>query len=322
MAPRRILVTGGAGFIGSHLVAALLDRGDQVSIADNFDPFYAERIKRRALEPLLARGARLFELDIRDEAALTAAFREARPDAVVHLASLAGVRPSLKNPALYMDVNMRGTANVLAAARDTGVRRFVFGSSSSVYGARSEAPFRETDRTDSPLSPYAASKIAGELLARTFHNLYGLEVVSLRFFTVYGPRQRPDLAIHKFSRKMLASEPLPFFGDGDSRRDYTFIDDILAGVLAAIERPGLHDEVINLGGAHTTSLRELIALLEESLGVKAVIDRLPEQPGDVPLTSADVTRAGQLLGYAPSTPIREGLKKFAEWMRGEGRDWV
>ena len=318
----RILVTGGAGFIGGHLVRSLLDRGDEVAVVDNFDPFYPERIKRRALEPLLARGARLFPIDIRDEAALQATFRASRPDAVVHLAALAGVRPSLVEPGRYIDVNVRGTANVLAAARDAGVRRFVFGSSSSVYGARTQAPFRETDRTDSPLSPYAASKAAGELLARTWHNLYGLEVVSLRFFTVYGPRQRPDLAIHKFARRMLAGQPLPFFGDGETRRDYTWFEDILAGVRAAIDRPGLSDEVVNLGGAATTTLKDLIALLEEALGVKAILDRQPMQAGDVPLTSADVSHGQTLLGYAPTTPIREGIKKFAEWMRGEGRDWV
>jgi UDP-glucuronate 4-epimerase len=318
----RILVTGGAGFIGSHLVAALQRRGDEVSVVDNFDNFYPERIKRRALAPLLDAGARLFEHDLRDADQMRAAFKEARPEIVVHLAALAGVRPSLADPSRYMDVNVRGTSVLLECARDTGVRRFVFGSSSSVYGARSNPPFRESDRVDSPLSPYAASKAAGELLVRSFHNLYRLETVSLRFFTVYGPRQRPDLAIHKFARRMLAGQSLPFFGSGDSRRDYTFIDDILAGVLAAIDRPGLRDEVCNLGGAHTTSLRELIALLEEALGVQAILDRQPDQPGDVPLTSADVTRAGELLGYAPKVPLREGLRIFAEWLRGEGRDWV
>ncbi len=318
----RMLVTGGAGFIGSHLVAALLARGDEVSIIDNFDPFYPERIKRRALAPLLARGARLFELDIRDADGVQKAFAQARPEQVVHLAALAGVRPSLSDPGRYVDVNVRGTANLLAAARDAGVRRFVFGSSSSVYGARTTAPFRETDRVDSPLSPYAATKTAGELLVRTFHNLYGIETVSLRFFTVYGPRQRPDLAIHKFSRLMLAGQKLPFFGDGESRRDYTFVEDILAGVLAALERRGLVDEIINLGGAQTTSLRELIALLEEALQVPALLEVQPAQPGDVLLTSADVSRGGELLGYAPRTPLRQGLKLFAEWLRGEGADWI
>jgi UDP-glucuronate 4-epimerase len=318
----RVLVTGGAGFIGSHLCARLLERGDEASALDNFDPFYPERLKRRALEPLLARGLRLFTGDIRDRDAVEHALREARPECLVHLAALAGVRPSLERPAEYMDVNVRGTAVLLEAARSSGVRRFVFGSSSSVYGKNAVPPFKETARIDSPLSPYAASKAAGEQLVSTWTNLYGLEAISLRFFTVYGARQRPDLAIHKFSRRMLAGQKLPFFGDGSSRRDYTYIDDILAGVLAALSVPLDRHEVVNLGGAHTTSLRELIGMLEEVLGVRAQLDMQPPQKGDMPLTSADVTHAGELLGYAPSTPLRTGLVKFAEWIRGEGRDWV
>jgi UDP-glucuronate 4-epimerase len=318
----RVLVTGGAGFIGSHLCGRLLERGDAVSAIDNFDPFYPERLKRRALEPLLARGLRLFPADIRDADAVDRAFGDARPECIVHLAALAGVRPSLERPAEYMDVNARGTTVLLEAARKAGVRRFVFGSSSSVYGANAVPPFRETARIDSPLSPYAASKAAGEQVVSTFRNLYGLEAISLRFFTVYGARQRPDLAIHKFARRMLAGQKLPFFGDGSSRRDYTFIDDILAGVLAALSVPLSRHEIVNLGGAQTTSLRELIALLEEALGVRAELDVQPAQMGDMPLTSADVTHAGKVLGYAPRTPLREGVRIFAEWVRGEGRDWV
>jgi UDP-glucuronate 4-epimerase len=314
---KRVLVTGGAGFIGSHLVKGLADRGDDVTIVDNFDPFYPERLKRRALDG----RARLIEADIRDQDAMTRAFAEARPEVVVHLAALAGVRPSLERPAAYMDVNVRGTACLLEAARAAPVRRFLLGSSSSVYGAHAQAPFRETARVDSPESPYAASKVASEVLARTFHNLYGIEVAALRFFTVYGPRQRPDLAIHKFSRRMLAGQPLPFFGDGSTRRDYTWVDDIVSGVLAACDVP-LRYDVVNLGGAHTTSLAELVALLEEALGVRAILDRQPAQPGDVPLTSADVTHGTAVLGYAPRTPIRAGLKKFAEWIRGDGQNWV
>jgi len=314
---KRVLVTGGAGFIGSHLVQALIDRGDEVSIVDNFDPFYPERLKRRALHP----RARLLESDIRDQDAMHRAFGEVKPDVVVHLAALAGVRPSLERPAAYMDVNARGTATVLEAARKAGTARFVLGSSSSVYGAHAQPPFRETARIDSPESPYAASKVASEVLARTFHNLYGVEVASLRFFTVYGPRQRPDLAIHKFSRRMLAGQPLPFYGDGSTRRDYTWVDDIIAGVLRACDVP-LQFDVLNLGGAQTTSLAELVTLLEEALGVKAVLDRQPAQPGDVPLTSADVSHAGEVLGYAPRTPIRAGLRQFAQWLRSEGRDWT
>ena len=318
----RVLVTGGAGFIGSHLCERLLARGDEVAALDNFDPFYPERLKRRAIEPLLQRGLRLFTADIRDADAVERAFREARPERVVHLAALAGVRPSLERPAEYMDVNVRGTAVLLEAARKSGVGRFVFGSSSSVYGSTAAPPFKESARIDSPLSPYAASKAAGEQLVSTWRNLYGLEAISLRFFTVYGARQRPDLAIHKFSRRMLAGEKLPFFGDGSSRRDYTYIDDILAGVLAALSVPLTRHEIVNLGGAQTTSLRELIGLIEEALGARAELDVQPDQKGDMPLTSADVSHAGTVLGYAPSTPMRQGLKKFAEWIRGEGRDWV
>jgi UDP-glucuronate 4-epimerase len=317
----RVLVTGGAGFIGSHLCARLLVRGDEVGCVDNFDPFYPERLKRRALEPLIALGMRFTEADIRDAQAMERAADELRPDCIVHLAALAGVRPSLERPTEYMDVNVRGTAVLLEAARKAKVRRFVFGSSSSVYGAHARPPFQESARVDSPLSPYAASKAAGEQLVAAWNNLYGLEAISLRFFTVYGPRQRPDLAIHKFARRMLAGEKLPFFGDGSSRRDYTYVDDILAGVLAALEVPLGHD-IVNLGGAHTTSLRELIALLEEALGVRAKLDELPAQMGDMPLTSADVTHAGRVLGYAPRTSMKEGLRLFAEWLRGEGRDWV
>jgi UDP-glucuronate 4-epimerase len=318
----RVLVTGGAGFIGSHLCARLLARGDEVSAIDNFDPFYPERVKRRALEPLLAQGLRLFQADIRDAAGVERAFREARPECIVHLAALAGVRPSLERPAEYMDVNVRGTAVLLEAARKASVRRFVFGSSSSVYGANAAPPFQETARIDSPLSPYAASKAAGEQLVSTWRNLYGVEAISLRFFTVYGPRQRPDLAIHKFARRMLAGQKLPFFGDGSTRRDYTYIDDILAGVLASLSVALSRHEIVNLGGAQTTSLRELIALLEDALGVRAELDLQPAQMGDMPLTSADVTHAGRVLGYAPRTPLRDGIRLFAEWIRGEGRDWV
>ncbi|HYZ88381.1 MAG TPA: SDR family NAD(P)-dependent oxidoreductase [Myxococcales bacterium] len=318
----RVLVTGGAGFIGSHLCERLLERGDDVAVIDNFDPFYPERLKRRALAPLLERGMRLFTADIRDADAVDRALRESRPERIVHLAALAGVRPSLERPAEYMDVNVRGTAVLLEAAREAGVERFVFGSSSSVYGANAVPPFQESARIDSPLSPYAASKAAGEQLVSTWRNLYGLEAISLRFFTVYGARQRPDLAIHKFSRRILAGQKLPFFGDGTSRRDYTYIDDILAGVVAALSAPLSRHEIVNLGGAQTTSLRELIALLEEALGARAELDLQPEQKGDMPLTSADVSHAGAVLGYAPRTPLRQGLRKFADWIRGEGRDWV
>ena len=311
---KRVLVTGGAGFIGSHLVRALLDRGDDVTIVDNFDPFYPREIKERGLD----RRARLVEADIRDEGAIGRTFAEAKPEVVVHLAALAGVRPSLERPAAYMDVNVRGTAVVLDEARKAGTRRFVLGSSSSVYGAHAEPPFKETAPIDSPESPYAASKVASEVLARTFHNLYGIEVAALRFFTVYGPRQRPDLAIHKFARLMTARQSIPFFGDGSSRRDYTWVEDIVRGVLAACD-VSLRYETLNLGGARTTSLEELVKLLEAALGLEARLDRKPAQPGDVPLTSADVSHSARVLGYAPKTPITVGIGKFVEWFRGEAR---
>ncbi len=319
--PRKVLVTGGAGFIGSHLVAALQARGDSVSIVDNFEPFYPERLKRRAVLPLLGAGARLFECDIRDQAALEVAFAKSKPDAVVHLAARAGVRPSLEDPPGYIDTNVRGTACLLEAARKAGVRRFVLGSSSSVYGAAATPPFAETARIDSPQSPYAASKAAAELLARTYHNLFGMEIASLRFFTVYGPRQRPDLAITKFARRLLAGEPLPFFGDGSAARDYTWVEDIVAGVVASLEVPLKYD-IFNLGGNRVTTLVELIALLEGALGVKAVLDRQPAQAGDVPITSADLTHSAAVLGYRPGTPIEQGIEKFARWVQGEGADWV
>lgn len=317
----RVLVTGGAGFIGSHLCAALIARRDDVVCVDNFDPFYPERLKRLAVAPLLASGMRLVEADVRDGAAMLRVVQEARPDAIVHLAARAGVRPSLIDPGGYLDTNTRGTVNLLEAARQAGTRRFLLGSSSSVYGASAIPPFREDARVDSPESPYAASKAAAELLGRTFHNLYGLEVLCLRFFTVYGPRQRPDLAIHKFARRMLAGQPLPFFGDGSSARDYTFIGDIVLGVLSGLDVP-LRYDVINLGGAKMTTLAELIGLLEQTLSVAAVLDRQPMQPGDVPLTSADLSHAAAVLGYAPRTPLAEGLRIFAAWLRGEGRGWI
>ena len=317
----RILVTGGAGFIGSHLCAALLARGDEVLCLDNFDPFYPERLKRRAIAPLLAGAFRLLEADVRDEEAVLRAVLEFRPAAIVHLAARAGVRPSLADPAGYIDTNTRGTAVLLKAAREAQVRRFVLGSSSSVYGDSAAPPFREEARIDSPRSPYAASKAAAELVARSFHNLYGIEIAALRFFTVYGPRQRPDLAIHKFARRMLEGQPLPFFGDGSTGRDYTFVDDIVRGVLAALDVP-LAWEILNLGGAQVVRLSELVALLEEALGVPALLDRQPAQPGDMELTSADLSRSAAVLGYAPKTPLREGLRLFAAWLRGEGRDFV
>ena len=315
---RNVLVTGGAGFIGSHLVGRLLAEGGwRVSVVDDFNDFYDPAVKRRNVAPHLGREEfALHEADIRDRAALGGVFRETRFDCVVHLAARAGVRPSLAEPVLYAETNINGTLNLLELAREHGVRQFVFGSSSSVYGENEKVPFAEDDPVARPISPYAATKAAGELLCHTYSHLFGLRCVCLRFFTVYGARQRPDLAIHKFARLISAGEPLPVFGDGTTRRDYTYIGDIIAGVRAAMDYEASAYEVFNLGESRTVELRELIALLERELGRKAVIDRQPPQPGDVPQTFADVSKARRLLGYDPRTPIEEGIRRFVEWFKG------
>ncbi|HEX8150417.1 MAG TPA: NAD-dependent epimerase/dehydratase family protein [Pyrinomonadaceae bacterium] len=317
---RNVLVTGGAGFIGSHLVARLLAEGQwRVTVLDDFNDFYDPALKRRNVEPHLGRADfALREADIRDRAALGEAFEGTRFDCIVHLAARAGVRPSLAEPVLYTETNIDGTVNLLELARARGVRQFVFGSSSSVYGENEKVPFAEDDPVSRPISPYAATKAAGELLCHTYSHLWGLRCVALRFFTVYGARQRPDLAVHKFARLISAGEPIPVFGDGTTRRDYTYVDDIAAGVRAAMDYEASGYEVVNLGGSRTVELRELIALLERELGRKAVVDRRPPQPGDVPRTFADVSKARRLLGYDPRTPIEEGVRRFVEWFRGEG----
>ena len=317
---RNVLVTGGAGFIGSHLVARLLAEGRwRVTVLDDFNDFYDPALKRRNVEPHLGREEfALREADIRDRAALGAVFEETKFDCVVHLAARAGVRPSLAEPVLYTETNVNGTVNLLELARGHGVKQFVFGSSSSVYGENEKVPFAEDDPVNRPISPYAATKAAGELLCHTYSHLFGLRCVCLRFFTVYGARQRPDLAIHKFARLISGGEPIPVFGDGTTRRDYTSVDDIVAGVRAAMDYDASAYEVVNLGGSRTVSLSELIALLERELGREAVVERLPAQPGDVPQTYADVTKARRLLGYDPLTPIEEGVRRFVEWFREEG----
>jgi len=314
---KNILVTGGAGFIGSHLVDRLLAEGDwQVCVVDDFNDFYHPAIKHANVSRHEKNSNfRLFETDIRNRDALNQIFAKQPFEAIVHLAARAGVRPSLAQPLLYAETNINGTINLLELAREHGTKQFVFGSSSSVYGINAKVPFSEDDPIRQPISPYAATKAAGELICHTYTHLYGLRCVCLRFFTVYGPRQRPDLAIHKFARLISEGKPIPVFGDGSTRRDYTFIDDIIAGVRAAIDYSGSDYEVINLGESRTVELRELIALLEKELGATAKIDRQPLQPGDVPQTFADITKARRLLGYNPQTQIEDGIRRFVEWFR-------
>ncbi len=312
----RVLITGGAGFIGSSLAERVLARGDEVVILDNFDPFYDRRFKERNLAAVRATGGsriRVVEGDIRDRAACKDALLGC--DVVVHLAALAGVRPSIQEPARYMDVNVTGTQILLDEIASKQVR-FVFGSSSSVYGGRTKVPFCETDLVDNPVSPYAASKRAGELICWTWHHLRGNPVTSLRFFTVYGPRQRPEMAIHRFVRDVENGKPLPFFGDGSTRRDYTYVDDIVTGVLGAMGRSD-GCEIVNLGGSAVTSLTDLVHGIENALGKKAILDRQPEQPGDVPVTYADTSKARALLGFQAKVPVQEGLARFCRWYREE-----
>ncbi len=310
----KVLVTGGAGFIGSHVCDALLTRGDSVVVLDNFNDFYDPAIKRRNLEAIP--GARLVEGDIRDEALVGKLFESEAFDAVIHLAAMAGVRPSLLDPLHYEDVNVRGTLVLLEAVRRRPGTKFVFASSSSVYGSNETVPFEETDDIHRPVSPYAATKRAGELVCYTHHHLYDIPTTCLRFFTVYGPRQRPEMAIHKFVRMTLQGEPIPFFGDGSSRRDYTFVDDIVDGVVRALDHCEGY-EIYNLGEATTTSLAELVELIHEACGVAPVLDRQPNQPGDVPITFADVSKARKRLGYRPSTTVKEGLERFVAWYRAQ-----
>ena len=314
---KNLLVTGGAGFIGSHLVDRLLTTNiEQVTVVDDFNNFYSPDIKHKNIrEHRKDLRYALYEADIRDRAALEAVFSQTRFDCIVHLAARAGVRPSLTEPQLYTETNINGTLNLLELAHHHGIRQFVFGSSSSVYGINAKVPFSEDDPIRQPISPYAATKAAGELLCHTYSHLYGLRCVCLRFFTVYGPRQRPDLAIHKFAKLISQDKPIPVFGDGLTRRDYTYIDDIIDGVMAAIDFDQSNYEVINLGESRTVELKELIALLEKELGTKATIDRQPPQPGDVPQTFADITKARALLGYNPQTQIEDGLRRFVEWFR-------
>lgn len=311
-----ILVTGGAGFIGSHLCGQLLEKGRRVVCLDNFDTFYDPAIKERNVAALLEDGNfTLVKGDIRDARVLKNIFADNKVDCVVHLAAKAGVRPSIRQPAEYMDVNVNGTTCLLEAMREAGVNRFVFGSSSSIYGNQVKMPFSESDDVSRPISPYAASKRSGELLAHVYHHLYGMDVVCLRFFTVYGPRQRPDLAIHKFTQLALNDQPIPLYGDGLTRRDYTFVEDIAGGIMTLIETPGRGFEIFNLGCGNPVTLFDMVKALEKVLGKRLAINFLEKQPGDVEQTWADIGKAHKAFGYQPSVSLEEGVRQFVEWYR-------
>lgn len=313
---KKILVTGGAGFIGSHLVDRLLADGHAVTTVDDFNDFYDPGIKRKNIEKHLVHPHYvLCEGDIRDRGFLEAVFERGAFDAVIHLAARAGVRPSLEAPVLYQEVNVAGTQNVFECCRNYNVKKCIFASSSSVYGINSKIPFSEEDNIMQPISPYAATKAAGELMAHVYSHLFGLQIICLRFFTVYGPRQRPDLAIHKFTKLIAEGKQIPVFGDGQTQRDYTFIDDIVTGILGALAYERTRFEIVNLGNSQTVPLYTLIKVIEEALGKKAEIAWLPPQPGDVPITYADTAKARRLFGFAPNTPIAEGIGKFVTWYR-------
>lgn len=308
----KILVTGGAGFIGSHLVDVLTARGDSVVVIDDFNDFYDPEIKRSNLRKT---PAKIFTADVCDQAQINTIIQTQRPDVIVHLAARAGVRPSVECPELYLKTNIFGTFNLLEAAKRTGVTKFVFASSSSVYGATPQIPFREDQVLVQTLSPYASSKLAGEQLCSNYSYLYGLKVVCLRFFTVYGPRQRPDLSIHKFTRLIAGGKPIEVYGDGTQRRDFTFIDDTIQGVLGAIDFEGSPFEIFNLGENQTVELNEVIGLIEKALCRSAVIQYQPPAPGDMQQTYADISKASELLRYRPTTLIEKGIPRFVDWFR-------
>jgi UDP-glucuronate 4-epimerase len=311
---KHVLVTGGAGFIGSHLVDWLLRDGYRVTVIDNFDPYYPRASKLRHIDGHRRHSSwELIEVDVSDATALRARV-SGTFDAIVHLAAKAGVRPSIDNPLAYQDANVRGTHNLLELARERSVPQFVFASSSSVYGVNPRVPWREDDHVLLPISPYASTKVSGELLGHVYSRLFGIRFLALRLFTVYGPRQRPDLAIHRFARLMKAGQPIPMFGDGSTRRDYTYVDDIVSGLRAALEYDRTAYEVINLGNHQTVSLQEMIATLESALGVRAAVDRFADQPGDVPQTWANIEKARALLGYVPQTSFDVGIRRFVDWL--------
>src|SRR4026207_19288 len=311
----RILVTGGAGFIGSHLVERLLATGHIVAILDDFNDFYDPRIKHANIAGF-AKDVTVHHLDLRDDASVRNLFHREKFEVIAHLAARAGVRPSIEYPQLYYDTNVTGTLHLLEASRVTGVERFIFASSSSVYGTLKIVPFSEDQHLIQTLSPYAATKIAGEFLCSTYSHLYQLRVVTLRYFTVYGPRQRPDLAIHQFTRRIQAGQPIEQFGDGTTRRDYTYIDDVIQGTMAGLHYEGPLFDIFNLGESETIQLKDLIVAIEKALGKKAKINQLPEQPGDMPLTCADISKARKLLDYRPTIRLNEGLPRFVEWFLG------
>lgn len=310
-----ILVTGAAGFIGSHLVDSLIDENKIVAV-DDFNDFYSPEIKRNNIQAHIKnKHYSLYEVDIAENELLEKVFKDHKIDLIIHLAARAGVRPSLIDPGLYNRTNITGTLNLLELARKYNIHHFIFGSSSSVYGVSEKVPFSEDFDITRPISPYAATKVAGEALAYTYSHLYGMRIVCLRFFTVYGARQRPDLAIHKFTKLIDTGKPIPVFGDGSTKRDYTYVDDIIQGVTASISYNKSNYEIINLGESRSIELSYLIDQISEKLGKKPVIERLPLQPGDVPITYADITKAKQLLGYNPHTDIETGLEEFVKWYK-------
>jgi UDP-glucuronate 4-epimerase len=315
----KVLVTGGAGFIGSHLVERLLEAGNEVDVLDEFNDYYDPRIKRANLAGVRD-DIRLFESDIRDVSAVNGIISSGGYDSIVHLAARAGVRPSIKEPRLYIDANVMGTFNLLEAARQAGIGRFICASSSSVYGVLKTVPFREDMALNATISPYAATKLAAEQLCSNYSHLYGIRTINLRFFTVYGPRQRPDLAIHKFTKFINEGRTIDQYGDGLTRRDYTYVDDIIQGVMACFTYEGQLCDVFNLGESQTTTLTELIHAIEDALGKKATINHMAEQPGDVPLTYADISKAREFLHYNPTTKIREGIPKFVDWYLHSARE--
>ena len=311
---RKILVTGCAGFIGSHLVERLLNEGCSIIGIDDFNDYYDPKIKEKNISNFKSNPDFTLErFDIRNKDLVERLFSEYKPEIIVHLAARAGVRPSLKQPLLYEEVNVLGTLNLLESARNNNCKKFIFGSSSSVYGENKNIPFKETEPDLKPISPYGVSKLTGEKYCHAYHHLYKLPIICLRFFTVYGPRQRPDLAIHKFTKLIDEGKPIPVFGDGNYKRDFTYITEIIDGIMASVNYTKTDFEIFNLGESHTTSVIDLVKLIENAISKKAVIDWQPVQPGDVSLTYADVSKAEKLLGYKPKTKPEEGIKKFVEW---------